>query len=292
MEKKPKKNSILKKFEKNEIVILTFAGLLVTALLLGLLLAKEKHSLADLRSKIALQEALIKDLEEQRGALQKRLTTCQMRFLKKVEIKENASGGYSLWVKGKPFLIKGVGYNPVPIGEGYDYDFFANESNPWLIDGKLMQEAGINCVRIYSAGDDLSQVAQCIRDLYENYGIYTIMSDWLGLWDYPRANYADSDFREKTKKRILKLVSALKNEEGLLMWVLGNENNYTFSGKIGFWTSPDIEALADPREKVEKRAEIYYTFVNELAAEIKKIDSYSSPRQWRSPVSQCGSKEM
>ncbi len=173
----------------------------------------------------------------------------------------------------KPFLVKGVGYSPVPIGAGYDHDFFANESKPWRIDGQLMQKAGINCIRVYSAGKDLTQVASFIRYMYENHGIYTIMSDWLGLWDYPRANYADSAFRERTKKRILKMVSALKNEEGLLMWILGNENNYTFSGQIGFWTSPEIEKIENPRKKVEKRAQIYYTFVNEVAKEIKEIDN-------------------
>lgn len=68
------------------------------------------------------------------------------------------------------------------------------------------------------------------------------------------------------------MVSALKNEEGLLMWVLGNENNYTFSGQIGFWTSSEIEAIDDAQKKIEKRAEIYYGFVNDLALAIKQID--------------------
>lgn len=190
----------------------------------------------------------------------------------KIEIKSTESGGYLLCLNQKPFLIKGVGYNPTPIGRGYDYDFFSDPNKPWLVDGKLMKEAGINCVRIYSPGDNLEKVKEFVNDMYEKYGIYTLMSDWLGLWEYPRTNYSDQTFRDMTKKRILKVAEALKDEEGFLLWILGNENNYTFSGKIGFWTSDEIEKIEDQREKQLKKAEIYYTFVNNLAKEIKKID--------------------
>ncbi len=192
-----------------------------------------------------------------------------------VRIKKNEEGGYTLFLDGKPFLIKGIIYNPTPIGEGYDYNLFSDSRKPWLFDGKLMKEAGINVVRIYSCrGSDLEKVKQFIRDLYKNYGIYTIVSDWLGLWERPSPNYADRNFRQYTKEKVLEIVKALKDEKGLLMWVLGNENNYTFSGKIAFWTSPEIEKIPDLYERVKKRAEIYYSFVDEVAKEIKKIDPH------------------
>ncbi len=190
----------------------------------------------------------------------------------KIEIKTTPEKGYYLAVNGKPFLIKGVIYNPTPICKGYDYEFLSDPSKPWLIDGKLMQEAGINCVRIYSTGEDLNKVKEFIHDMYEKFGIYTIVSDWLGLWSYPGVNYADKDFQKSTKERVLKIVETLKDEKGLLMWVLGNENSYTFSGKICYWTSPEIEKINDLKSKQDKRAEIYYTFINNLAKSIKKID--------------------
>lgn len=191
----------------------------------------------------------------------------------KINIKPVEADGYLLYVDDEPFLIKGVGYNPTPIGKGYDYDFFSDPNKPWLIDGKLMEEAGINCVRIYSAGKDLEKVREFIKNMYEKFGIYTLMSDWLKSQSYPPANYADEVFKKGAKERLLKIVQALKDEEGLLMWVLGNENNYTFSGNIGFWTSEEIEKIKEPRQKQIRKAEIYYTFVNDLAKEIKKIDS-------------------
>ncbi|RKY31915.1 MAG: hypothetical protein DRP68_04370 [Candidatus Omnitrophota bacterium] len=192
----------------------------------------------------------------------------------KVTIQKNSQGGYQLYVDKRPFLIKGVIYNPTPVCSGYDYVFLNDPKKPWLVDGKLMKEMGVNVVRIYSCSSaQWGKIKEFIRDMYNNFGIYTIVSDWIGLWDKPSPNYADRESRERIKMNILKIVKALKDEEGLLMWILGNENNYTFSGKIAFWTSPEIEKIPDLYKRVLKRAEIYYSFVDELAKEIKKIDS-------------------
>ncbi len=187
-------------------------------------------------------------------------------------IYKNKEGGYVLIVKGKPFLIKGVTYSPTPIGKGFDYDLYSDPNKPWLLDGKLMKEMGVNCIRVYSSGKDPSKLKEFVHQMYTRFGIYTVVGDWLGLWD-PCPNYADPTFREKIKKRILKVVESLKDEDGILMWVLGNENNYSCTGNISFWTSPEIEKIDDPARKIEKRAQIYYSFVNELAGEIKKIDT-------------------
>ncbi|MFH1767890.1 MAG: glycoside hydrolase family 2 TIM barrel-domain containing protein [Candidatus Omnitrophota bacterium] len=186
-------------------------------------------------------------------------------------VKRTEDGGYFLSVGGKPFLIKGVTYNPAPIGKGYDYDLFSDENKPWLKDGQLMKEMGINCVRIYSCGKDLEKARSFIREMHDKFGIYTIVGDWLGLW-CGGPNYADSDFRKEVKNQVLNMVEALKNEKGILLWVLGNENNYTCSGNVVFWTNKEIEAIDDPAEKVARRAEIYYSFVDDIAGEIKKID--------------------
>ena len=190
----------------------------------------------------------------------------------KIEIKPTDSGGYSLYVDGSHFLLKGVGYSPTPIGQSYDYQLYTDEAKPWLVDGKLIKDAGFNCIRLYSAGQDLQKVKEFVKDMYEKFGIYTLMSDWIGLWDHPRANYADPEFQNRTKERILKVVEALKDQKGLLMWILGNENNYTFSGKIGFWTSPEVEKIETPYQKQREKARIYYSFIDDIAKSIKEID--------------------
>lgn len=195
------------------------------------------------------------------------------RVPQKPSIVKTPEGGYVLLVKGKPFLMKGVTYNPVPVGEGFDYDVFADESKPWLIDGVLMKKMGVNCIRVYSSGNDTENLRSFVREMHSRFGIYTIVGDWLGLWECPGPNYAEESFKQKTKERVLKIVEALKDEEGILMWVLGNENNYTCSGMVNFWTTNEIETVDDPAEKVTCRARLYYSFVEDLAQAIKGIDT-------------------
>jgi beta-galactosidase/beta-glucuronidase len=190
----------------------------------------------------------------------------------KVAIKTTKAGHYQLLVNGRPFVVRGVCYNPVPVGQGADYDFWADPSQPWLVDGELMKKMGVNAVRFYQPGPDIAATKKVIHDLYKNYGIRTMMGHWVGFWNYPAPFYDDKDFRARVKDDVLKMVAALKDEEGVLLWILGNENNYSFSGKVNPWSSERIDRMADPRMCLLAKAETYYTLVNEIAREIHKID--------------------
>ena len=192
----------------------------------------------------------------------------------RVSIRKLKNGHYQLLVNKKPYLVRGVCYSPISIGQDYSYNFWGDPNKPWLVDGELMRKMGINTVRFYRAGDNPDEVKKVISDLYKNYGIYSIMGSWLGFWDYPGPFYADKDFREKIKKEVLDMVNAYKSEPGILLWILGNENNYSFSGQINSWSSDEIDKEADPVKQRAMRARVYYTFVNELAREIKKIDPH------------------
>lgn len=193
-------------------------------------------------------------------------------FSSEVKIEETPRHGYRLLVDGKPFLIKGVIYNPIPPGNNYNFNYWDEKLEFWLEDGALMKKAGFNVIRFYAPSEDLEATRKLIRKFYNEFGIYTIMGHWLGFWNYPSPFYADKEFQERIKKEVIQMVKALKDEEGLLMWVLGNENNYSFSGKVNPWTSEELEKIKDPLTKLNKKAEIYYSFVNEIAKEIKKID--------------------
>ncbi|MFA5038053.1 MAG: hypothetical protein WC732_00050 [Candidatus Omnitrophota bacterium] len=191
---------------------------------------------------------------------------------KKVYVKTLKDGSYQLMVQGRPFVVKGVCYNPIPIGKSHDHDFWNDPEKPWLVDGALMKKMGVNAVRFYQPGEDLEAARRVIAELYQKFGIRTMMGHWLGFWNYPAPFYDDPEFRKKVKEDLLRTVEALKGEEGLLFWVLGNENNYSFSGKVNPWTSERIEKLGDPRQCMLARAQTYYSFVNELAREIHRID--------------------
>jgi hypothetical protein len=189
-----------------------------------------------------------------------------------VYIQKLKNGHYQLIVERKPYIVKGVCYNPIPIGENYQYDWWSDSNQPWIIDGKLMQEMGINTVRFYQAGENPESVRKVIRDLYQLYGIRTILGHWLGFWEYPCPFYGDCDFQEKIKKEVLAMVELYKDEPGILLWVLGNENNYSFSGRVNPWSCEEIDKESDPQKQRLMRAQIYYSFVNDLAKQIHKID--------------------
>ena len=184
------------------------------------------------------------------------------------------NNGYKLLLDGKPFFIKGVCYNPIPIGKDYEYNYWGDTNKPWLLDGRLMREAGVNTVRFYRVGKNPDEVKQVINDLYQKFGIHSLMGSYLGFWNWPPPNYADEQFNEKVRTDVLEMVRLYKDSPGVLMWVLGNENNYSFDrDNVQRWSTDAIDALPNPKAKRNQKARIYYSFVNSLAKEIKKIDS-------------------
>lgn len=186
---------------------------------------------------------------------------------------EKNSAGYQMMIDGKPFVIRGACYSPIPVGKDYEYNFWGDAAKPWLVDGKLMKEMGVNTVRFYRMGKNPQEVRQVISDLYAQFGIRSMVGTYLGFWNWPPPNYTDEEFKEKVRKETLEMVRLYKDNPGVLMWVLGNENNYSFDRDIQRWTNDRLDAIQDPQELRKEKAKIFYGFVNELALEIKKIDS-------------------
>ena len=180
---------------------------------------------------------------------------------------------YRLLIDGKPFLIKGVCYSPVPVGKDYEYNFWGDPNRPWLYDGKLMKDMGVNAVRFYRPGKNPAEVRRVIDDLYKKFGIRTLLGNYLGFWSWPPANYTDQVFKEKIRTEVLEMVRLYKDSPGVLVWILGNENNYSFDQNVNVWSSDEIDALPDRESKRKEKARIYYSFVNSLAKEIKQIDT-------------------
>ncbi len=180
---------------------------------------------------------------------------------------------YRLIVSGKPYLVKGVCYNPIAVGKTHDYDWWQDPAKPWIADGALMQQMGINTIRIYQPGDNVESVRQVIRDLYTRYGIRTILGHWLGFWEYPCPFYAHKPFQERIKKEVLDMVAAYKDEPGVLLWILGNENNYSCMGTVNPWPAEEIDKELDLQKRKKMRARTYYSYVNDMARAIHALDA-------------------
>lgn len=201
------------------------------------------------------------------GVILMRLSKKGMTYINKPDAET-----YQLIVDGKPFIIKGACYSPIPPGESYLYNWWGDHRKPWMKDGKLMKEMGINTIRIYEPGGNPDQVKEVISDLYENFKIRTILGHGLGFWDYPHANYAKPDLQMRIKKEVYRMVKTYKDEPGILAWALGNETNYSFDGSINPWSTPSLDRIPNSYDRKIAKAKIYYTFVNELAKIVKKVD--------------------
>ena len=179
---------------------------------------------------------------------------------------------YRLIVAGRPYIVKGVCYNPIPIGSNHEYDWWSDPGKPWIADGKLMKEMGVNTIRIYQVPENSQEVKQVIGDFYKLYGIRTLLGDWLGFWEYPCPFYGDKKFQDKVVQQVTEMVRLYKDEPGVLGWILGNENNYSCLGHVNPWSSTEVDSEPDPQKQKLMRAKIYYSFVNEISKQIHKID--------------------
>lgn len=182
-----------------------------------------------------------------------------------------ASDGWTLTVGGKPYFVKGVCYNLVEVGKDKDYDMFADKAKPWMTDGAMMKKMGVNTIRLYKGGRDVKETKALIRGMFEKFGIKTAIGHYLGFWDWPLTNYGDPVVRERIKFEVIEMVKAYKDEPGILFWILGNENNYSFDLGLRDWPAPGTESMP-PLEARREKAKIYYSFVNDIAKEIKAID--------------------
>jgi len=198
------------------------------------------------------------------------LSACQSK--QGVYIQKLKNQHYRLIVNGSPYIVKGVCYNPIPRGLNHEYDWWSDPNKPWIVDGKLMKEMGVNTIRLYQTHDNPEEVRQVIRDLYNLYGIRTFLGDWLGFWEYPCPFYGDKKFQDKVKRQVLEMVALYKDEPGVLGWILGNENNYSCLGHVNPWSSAEVDQELDPQKQKAMRAKIYYSFVNDISKEIHKID--------------------
>ena len=210
---------------------------------------------------------------------------------------------WQLLVNDKPYIIKGISYSPCKVGLSPDagtynvtrdwmYDDYNKNGKPdgpydaWVDknrnnkqdkdelpvgDFQLMKEMGVNTIRLYHHGYNKN----LLRDLYEKYGIMVLMGDFLGMYAtgsgagwYEGTDYTNRVHCQNMLQSVKDMVMEHKDEPYVLMWVLGNENNYA---EVGDATKVGSGCRA------KEQPEAYYKFVNEAAKLIKSLDQYQRP---------------
>ncbi len=138
-------------------------------------------------------------------------------------VKINCTG---LYLDGKRFIIKGVGYQPIPVGKTAELVDHKLEIYENILirerDFPLLKKMNANTIRTWSEVLNKSW----LDDLY-NMGtnpIYVLMGFWINCSE----NYGDQTVRENYKNKFRAYVNEYKDHPAVLAWLLGNENNLSY----------------------------------------------------------------
>jgi beta-glucuronidase len=214
----------------------------------------------------------------------------------RVQLIQYENGHWRMSVDGTPWVVRGMTYKPTAVGETPDegplpdwmtmdrngngrrdvLETFvdANRNNrqdaeePTVGDFALLHELGANTLRLYHTDHDVKEAKTLLRRLHDDYGLMVMMGDFVGMYTIGSGakwedgtDYLDKAQRKRMFGNVKKMVRAFKDEPYLLMWVLGNENNY---GGVHGIVGGVGNAGRYPKE--------YYSFINELATWIHSVD--------------------
>lgn len=200
------------------------------------------------------------------------ITTTTFSQSNKVSVVTNDKG-MKLVVDGKDFIINGMNWDYFPIGTNYNYSLWKQSDDviKAALDAEmgLLKNMGVNVIRQYTGVP-----AKWIKYIYENYGIYTVLNHSFGRYGLTinGAWVANTEYGNlATQKLLLEevklMVSQYKNTPGVLLFLLGNENNYGL-----FWSGSETEDIPLEDRKSTIRAHALYKLFNEAVVEMKQID--------------------
>lgn len=178
-----------------------------------------------------------------------------------------------LVVNGSDFMINGMNWDFFPVGTTVTYSLWTQPDDiiRAALDSEMsmLKNMGVNVVRQYTGVP-----SRWIQYIYERYGIYTMLNHSFGRYGLtldgewvPNTEYADPRVRALLLSEITALAQEYKNTPGLLMYLLGNENNYGL-----FWEGAETEAIPVEDRKSTIRARAMYKLFNEAAVIMKDID--------------------
>lgn len=223
----------------------------------------------------------------------------------KVKLIQYNNNHFQMTVDDKPYLIRSICYSPSPVGGSPDNGSLntdmgwsvADSNNNNIVDGPyeawvdtnrnekqdgtkpnigdfaLMQEMGVNTIRLYHYPNFNKEL---LKDGYENYGFMYMIGNLIGMYGadsgadwFVGTDYTNPEQKQRMLDSVRKMVEEYKDEPYVLLWILGNENNY---GTVG---TPGV--FAGTSNQAQKQPDAYYSFVNECVKLIKEIDPQQRP---------------
>ena len=187
---------------------------------------------------------------------------------------QNDNGSWTLLVDGRPTMINGMNWDYFPRGTNYSYSLW--DQSPALIkealdyEMGLLQYMGVNAIRVYTGIPK-----EWITYIYKNYGIYTMLNHSFGRYGLTldgawvaNTEYSDPRVEKLLLAEVTQLTIDYKDTPGLLLYLLGNENNYGL-----FWGGAETEDIPIQDRKSTERARHMYKLFNKAAVAMKAIDT-------------------
>ncbi|PKP03399.1 MAG: glycosidase [Bacteroidetes bacterium HGW-Bacteroidetes-9] len=186
---------------------------------------------------------------------------------------ENNEKGMKLTVNDQSFMINGMNWDYFPIGTNYSYSLWT-QSDDFIrqaldVEMSLLKNMGVNSIRVYTGIP-----SKWIEYIYKEYGIYTMLNHSFGRYGLSldgswvaNTEYSDERVVELLLKEVKEMAAEYKDTPGLLIYLLGNENNYGL-----FWEGAETEDIpVEERNSTQKAVHLYKLF-NEGAKTIQAID--------------------
>ena len=186
----------------------------------------------------------------------------------------NNTQGVSLLVNGKSLMINGMNWDYFPIGTNFTYSLWAQPDDfiREALDAEmpLLKNMGVNAIRVY-----VGIQPKWIKYIYENYGIYTMLNHSFGRYGLtlngnwvPNTDYGNPLAQELLLKEVTDLVKEYQNTPGLLLYLLGNENNYGL-----FWKGAETEDIPFDKRESTVGAKALYKLFNKAVLSMKEINN-------------------
>jgi uncharacterized protein YejL (UPF0352 family) len=180
--------------------------------------------------------------------------------------------GMRLVVNGQDFMVNGMNWDYFPIGTNFNYSLW-NQPDDIIMaaldaEMSMLKNMGVNSIRVYTGVQP-----KWIKYIYENYGIYTMLNHSFGRYGLTldgsfvaNTEYSDPRVQKLLLEEVTAMVREYQNTPGLLLYLLGNENNYGL-----FWGGAETEDIPIEDRKSTARARSMYKMFNKATVEMKKI---------------------
>lgn len=187
---------------------------------------------------------------------------------------ENSNNTFKLKVNGTDFMINGMNWDYFPIGTNYSYSLW-NQTDAFIqqaLDDEmgLLKNMGVNTIRVYAG-----MPKKWIEYIHLNHGIYTMLNHAFGRYGLTingnwvaNTEYGDSKTQELLLNEVTQLSKDYKDTKGLLLFLLGNENNYGL-----FWEGAESENIPVNDRKSTIRAKDMYKLFNKAVLAMKAINT-------------------